>query len=119
MDMMRPVRLSYSTVPLTFVGSGAGRAGMKTATSFPLEDMGTWSTPAAARPQICDACYQALYPQPRERVNWKSYHALRTSPYRFTHIDYMGACTDRCWACNSRKNSGRHLVEVTRKPAAR
>jgi hypothetical protein len=84
-------------------------------TTYTLEDMPTHHAPNHLRPVICDDCFIALHPRRTDRPNPRSMQALRQSPYRFTYIDYLGSDAQRCWCCNSRRNTGRHLVEVARK----
>ena len=83
--------------------------------TYTLEDMPTHHAPNHLRPVICDRCYVALHPRPTDRVDPMSRKALRESPYRFTHVDYVGSSTDRCWCCGTRRLDGRHLVEVARR----
>lgn len=83
--------------------------------TYTLEDMPTHYAPNHLRPVICDDCFVALHPRRNDRLNPRSQRALRESTYRFTHVDYVGSSTQRCWCCGTRAHSGRHLVEVARK----
>jgi hypothetical protein len=92
---------------------------METQRTYTLEDNATGYAPNAHRPEICDNCYMGLYPRLNDRVNWKVQHAIKNSPYRFEHIDYIGADNSRCWCCHTKSFGGRHLVEVQPKQVIR
>lgn len=87
-------------------------------TTYTLEDNGSWNTPAAQRPQICEDCFDVLFPIGQGRVRYTSVHAAKRSQFHFTHLDYLGWSTDECWCCHTRKYNDRHLVEVTPKAVA-
>lgn len=84
--------------------------------TYSLEDAETAHHPdRPAHPVICDDCRDAQHYVPGKRINWRSFHALRTNPYALQVLDYHGAGMHGCACCGSRRWSGRWLVERVRR----
>lgn len=80
--------------------------------TYSLEDVETTYHPdRPMRPVICDDCRDALDYTPGRRVNWSSFHALKRSTHSYFVLDYWQAGTYPCACCQSRRWSGRWLVE--------
>lgn len=85
-------------------------------TTYTLEDNGSWYTPSAEQPHVCDACMQAIEERFYRSPHWKSVHALRACDDRFTVLDYAGVQCSECRCCHTTKLGERYLVHVQRKP---